>query len=178
MHQLQNSIAALGAGKGGGKGKGSAPLCYGCGKPGRRKDQCPVGPGKGQGIKGKGKGESERKGWSIWLEYQRTGKCSFKERTGRPCGFVHVKVPPELQPAEGLVLEDAQSACAVDGVNARYTTMDEGKLKPDLVEIVAAEIVAFGESGGIDCRSDDDQTAPPVPNLCDCVPSPCFSWRH
>ena len=40
-------------------------------------------------------------------EYQRTGKCTWQERTGRPCNFAHGdKLPAALTGVSGLTTAD------------------------------------------------------------------------
>ena len=75
--------------------------------------------GKGFGKKGSGKGPDPalaiaRKRAAqqpyakpICREFQRTGKCTFTERTGKPCNFVHVdKLPAALSQVGGLTTAD------------------------------------------------------------------------
>ena len=110
--QLEASQSLLASLKGGGKGgpwQGYRP-----------------GPGGGKGGKG-GKGSKGGKGpgpaaiararagrnggTPVCLEHQRTGKCTYQERTGRRCAFRHVEgMPSSLASVQGLLDTDLQAA--------------------------------------------------------------------
>ena len=64
---MAESLDALGKGKAGGKGAKGEKVCWGCGKPGHVRAQCPTNPSqpwypKGKGDKGGGKGKG------VWMK--------------------------------------------------------------------------------------------------------------
>ena len=65
-------------------------------------------------------------------EEARTGKCTYEERTGRPCKFVHLKQrPAQLNGFEGMTTADLKN------LNYDPTTRQYG-----CSEITAAELAA------------------------------------
>ena len=89
------------------------------------------GAGKGKG-KGKGPGPgaiADRRAFkhgsqALCPTEARKGKCDFEANTGKPCKFLHVRVPKELSGIEGLVRSDLGNL-QWDEQEQRYCCCDE-----------------------------------------------------
>ena len=71
----------------------------------------------------------------------RTGRCDYEVRAGRPCRFLHVKLPKELSGIEGLVRSDL-GALKWSDADLCYVCADEldAAQLPDFIESVNKEV--------------------------------------
>ena len=147
--QLVAGFAGVGIGKGDtntggqGGGKGNPPKkleCFKCGGNHYARD-CPKG-GKG-GKKGDFKGgkgpRPARPGWGVCRDFARTGRCPRLQQFGH-CKFAHVRLDGKLAAVDGLVFEDISDAARYDNHQECFVIPDGATVKPDLADIVAAEL--------------------------------------
>ena len=85
----------------------------------------------------------------ICREYQRTGTCSYQQRTGKPCGFVHVdKLPASMANMAGLTTADlpkgaqvywtqATNQFACDCAGHEPSAQDLSKLQSELAQVAS-----------------------------------------
>ena len=109
--------------------------------------------GKGFGKKGFGKGQdtalavarrraAQQPGAKpLCREYQRTGKCTWTERTGRPCNFAHGdKLPAALSQVCGLTTADLPGSVQYVYKDGMLHCTCGGEASPAVVSSLQAEV--------------------------------------